>query len=221
MLLPINTHAQTSRHEISFGGGPSLLVIGENKSIFRNGGTEHNFTSCVFSLCYNYNVSKHVSFGCMMRFNGEREGLDKHSYDDLRRVNHYIEKYETAMMTRALPPIEPDKMTYHELVQVRDRLLSDDTGDRNVRLAIVPSVRLYWFNNEAFGMYSKIGAGMLFTIGDRCTRDKSRLNFAFYGAPIGMEGGNDKVRGYLEISLGLEAGVKINLPYKRNKKQVL
>lgn len=216
-IQPVCTHAQTSRHEISFGGGPSLGVVGEsNLKLERKGYKKHHFTPWVFSLCYNYNINKHIAVGCMMRYNREVEGLDDWGKESLQRINKALDKHEYVMLTRDPAPISTDEMTYDELIRTRENLLSNDNGAKNVRLAIVPSVRLYWFNNKAFGMYSKLGAGMLFTIGDKCSSDNRRVHFAFYGAPIGMEGGNDVVRGYLEISLGLEAGIKINLPFKWN-----
>lgn len=120
-------------------------------------------------------------------------------------------------MTRALPPIEPATMTYNELLRERQFLQSLDDGARNVRLAIVPTFRAYWFNKKHFGMYSKLGAGILVTVGENCNLDDSRVHFTCYGAPIAMEAGNHFVRGYLELSLGLESGVKFNIPDRKTK----
>lgn len=226
-VLPTIANAQQSRHEISLGGGPSIIVFGE----FMGFGTvkpdyiHHNFTKCVTSLRYDYNINKHISVGCMLRFNRETEQLKQNAKERLQEINDKISHYENWNNgSISQPSFDSHDITeweryndYRNNLTERDAINSITTGRKNVRLGILPTIRVYWFNKEHFGMYSKAAAGVLLTIGDNCSRQKKRAHFAFYGAPIGIEGGNNFIRGYLELSLGFEAGIKINIPHKKNK----
>lgn len=81
-----------------------------------------------------------------------------------------------------------------------------------VLFTISPVVRCYWFNKENFGMYSKLGAGVVGTIIESDKKVIPMINLT----PIAMEFGEGKCRGYVELlcigSLGLfNGGVKLNL----------
>ena len=61
-------------------------------------------------------------------------------------------------------------------------------------ISIMPTSRFYWFNNEWFAIYSKVGAGLLVDI-----EDKVYLGFAFNVTPAALEFGWRNFRVFSEV----------------------
>lgn len=62
--------------------------------------------------------------------------------------------------------------------------------------------RIYWFNREHFGMYSRAGVGAM-ALYDRDEDDPdNKVNWAFMPnlTPVGIEAGSRTVRGYVELA---------------------
>ncbi len=96
----------------------------------------------------------------------------------------------------------------------------------NTFLAVMPGVKLPWFNRKRLSIYSKLNAGAMMqftpeTIEYKESADghpepdliaaKSSITFACQIDPIGMEFGGTSFRGFLEAGIGMEGLVKLGL----------
>lgn len=105
--------------------------------------------------------------------------------------------------------------TFSNDLVAKDTHQVDGTRKRTY-VTVMPSIKYYWVNNEHFGFYSKLAAGVMF---DTDTYKPSNNNInngeklsessAYFGcqiSPIGLEAGSKNVRGMIELGFG-EQGV--------------
>ena len=87
-------------------------------------------------------------------------------------------------------------------------------------LYFMPEVYVYWFKRSHVAMYSKIGAGMRFNIEKKTyvheryqyTRLEEK-HFYFHAAPVGVEFGGQKWRGFAEIGYGAQGITQYGVRY--------
>ena len=83
----------------------------------------------------------------------------------------------------------------------------------------MPSVKFNWLRKTNWGMYSKLAAGVTYTHFDqqeydevgKKTNDKTTVNdlfFNFQASLLGVEAGNQNVRGFVELGVG-EQGIAL------------
>ena len=83
----------------------------------------------------------------------------------------------------------------------------------------MPSVKFNWLRKKNWGMYSKVAAGVTYTHFDqqeydevgKKTNDKTTVNdlfFNFQASLLGVEAGNQNVRGFVELGVG-EQGIAL------------
>lgn len=91
-----------------------------------------------------------------------------------------------------------------------------DGTRKRTYVTVMPSIKYYWVNNEHFGFYSKLAAGVMFDT-DTYKPSNNKINsgnknsetsgyFGFQISPIGLEAGSKNVRGMVEFGFG-EQGV--------------
>ena len=79
-------------------------------------------------------------------------------------------------------------------------------------MSVMPAMKYYWVNKKHFGFYSKAAAGFMYAYAKsdnirKGTTDKeNRFNFMFQASLIGLEGGSQHIRGFLEAGCG-EQGI--------------
>ncbi|MBR1575700.1 MAG: hypothetical protein IJ654_04535 [Bacteroidales bacterium] len=76
-------------------------------------------------------------------------------------------------------------------------------------LSVMPHVKIGWFDNPHFGMYSKVAAGGAFQLGGGA--DAGGITFAAQLSPVCMDFGGDSLRGYLELGLGMQGIVSLGI----------
>ena len=85
--------------------------------------------------------------------------------------------------------------------------------------SFMPSVKFNWLRKKNWGMYSKVAAGVTYTHFDqqeydevgKKTNDKTTVNdlfFNFQASLLGVEAGNQNVRGFVELGVG-EQGIAL------------
>lgn len=78
-------------------------------------------------------------------------------------------------------------------------------------IALMPGVKYRWVSREHFGMYSKACGGGCVVPGS----DGASFSWAIQITPIGMEAGNQRVRGFLDLGFGFQGlimtGVRVTL----------
>lgn len=85
----------------------------------------------------------------------------------------------------------------------------ENLGDGDHGYTLMPVVRAYWFNKEHFGMYSRVGVGIV-----KPNKDDA-MTLMWDLSPVGLDFGSEKVRGFVEGptwgGLGVvNAGVKFS-----------
>lgn len=85
----------------------------------------------------------------------------------------------------------------------------ENLGDGDHGYTVMPVLRAYWFNHEHFGMYSRVGIGIV-----KPNKDDG-VNVMWDLSPVGLDFGSQKVRGFVEGptwgGLGVvNAGVKFS-----------
>jgi hypothetical protein len=88
----------------------------------------------------------------------------------------------------------------------------------------MPSVKFNWLRKNNWGMYSKLAAGATYTHfcfedyeNDRKTGEKETANdlfFNFQVSLIGIEAGNQHVRGFAEFGIGEQGIALAGVRYK-------
>ena len=76
--------------------------------------------------------------------------------------------------------------------------------------AIMATSKLYWFNHEHFGMYSKLSLGLTLAINGQC---KAELIPAFQTSAVSMEFGGKALRGFLETGWGNQGLLNLGMKY--------
>lgn len=87
---------------------------------------------------------------------------------------------------------------------------------KNTYFTVMPSVKFNWLNRSKWGLYSKVAAGV--SLRHSNIKDKEGINakketddlafFNFQISAIGVEGGSENVRGFVELGMG-EQGVAL------------
>lgn len=86
-------------------------------------------------------------------------------------------------------------------------------------VAVMPTARAYWFRHKAFGMYSRVAAGVALnlakgysaTTGEK--ENETQVLFGFQLAPVSMEVGSNKVSGFLELGWGYQGLVNVGVKF--------
>lgn len=86
-------------------------------------------------------------------------------------------------------------------------------------LAVMPTVRAYWFRTKYFGMYSRLAAGLALNMydtyagkGTSSTKEnKCDAYMAFHAAPVSVELGTSKFSGFMEIGYGYQGIVNLGV----------
>lgn len=94
-------------------------------------------------------------------------------------------------------------------------------GERTRRyISVMPSVKYYWVNKQHFGLYSKAAAGVMYTTAKsentlkNTSETDSRLGFMFQASLLGIEGGSQHIRGFIEAGVGEQGILLAGLRYK-------
>ena len=94
-------------------------------------------------------------------------------------------------------------------------------GERTRRyITVMPSLKYYYINNKNFGLYSKVAVGPMLLSSK--TKDvqtgqsstDSKLYFMFQASLLGVEGGSQNVRAFLEAGAGEQGIVLAGLRFK-------
>lgn len=93
------------------------------------------------------------------------------------------------------------------------------TPHPNSFISVVPGVKLPWFNNSHFSMYSKLNAGFAVAYSPRVVTTEegsdgqpeenvseasTDFTYAIQFSPIGMDFGGQSFRGFIELGLGMQ-----------------
>ena len=76
-------------------------------------------------------------------------------------------------------------------------------------LSVMPHVKIGWFDNPHFGMYTKLAAGGAFQLDN--SDSNGGFTFAAQVSPVCMDFGGDSLRGYLELGLGMQGIVSLGI----------
>ena len=83
---------------------------------------------------------------------------------------------------------------------------------RDSYISLSPTACFYWFRRKLFGMYSKVGLGVVFIIGDNFETGPE-----FFVSPICIDFGRMRWRGFVELlSVGLSYPLFANVGIKHN-----
>lgn len=96
------------------------------------------------------------------------------------------------------------------------------TTTNDVFMCVLPEFKYRWLAKEHFGMYSKVGFGAMFVLtndsgssSESSNDPSSNVSIAFQANPIGIEAGNQRVRGFVELGYGVQGmlmgGVRVTL----------
>ena len=91
---------------------------------------------------------------------------------------------------------------------------------RRVYVSLMPAVKYYWVNKKHFGLYSKAAVGAMYAtaksenIQDHTTSKDNQLYFMFQASLIGLEGGSQHIRGFLEAGCGEQGIILVGLRCK-------
>lgn len=97
-----------------------------------------------------------------------------------------------------------------------------DDGEKSSEsfITVMPTARAYWFRTKSFGMYSRVAAGVSFSMfedyKDGSTTElenKNKALFAFHVAPVSFEVGSNKFSGFLELGYGYQGFVNAGLKF--------
>lgn len=69
---------------------------------------------------------------------------------------------------------------------------------------VMPAVRAYWFNKTYVSMYSKLAVGGTLITSDDGEEITTSGCFAAQLSPVAIEVGNNKLRGFAEIGIGMQ-----------------
>lgn len=94
-------------------------------------------------------------------------------------------------------------------------------------ITLMPAVKFDWLRKKHFGVYSKLGIGLTYSIEketqkrdgdgnkvDKKVYDESKFMGNFQVSLLGLEGGSQKVRGFAELGFGEQGIVLAGLRYK-------
>ena len=79
---------------------------------------------------------------------------------------------------------------------------------KNTYISVMPSVKLNWLRKKHFGMYSKLGAGLIFVSKKEDVKQgytggsESKVGFNFQISALGIEAGSPNVRAFVELGVG-------------------
>ena len=76
-------------------------------------------------------------------------------------------------------------------------------------LSVLPHVKIGWFDNPHFGMYSKLAAGGAYEFGN--LDSEGNFLFAAQVSPVCMDFGGETLRGYLELGFGMQGIVSLGI----------
>lgn len=90
-------------------------------------------------------------------------------------------------------------------------------------ITVMPAAKLYWFDKKSWGMYSKLGAGITYSNAKETGTDSNgnhiedtdnEIFFNFQASLVGVEVGNESVRGFAELGVGEQGMALIGVRYK-------
>ena len=143
------------------------------------------------SVEYYYHVSKAIALGGFMAFNG----LDRDVYGEWRN----------------------NESGHNSKTKI------GEASRRN--LSFVPTAKFDWLRKKYFGMYSKVGLGVSFMFenqkddgsndgADFKEVDKTSIIPNIQVSLLGLEGGSENFRGFVELGVGEQGIVLAGLKYK-------
>ena len=86
---------------------------------------------------------------------------------------------------------------------------------RSIYASLMPSVKGRWFYRPHFALYAKASAGVLFqhTSAGENSLASSGVSFAAQLTPLACEFGGQKLKGFVELGMGMEGLVLLGIRY--------
>lgn len=87
-------------------------------------------------------------------------------------------------------------------------------------MSLMPSMKYYWAQKKNFGVYSKLGAGLLMLHSknedfvDHESRSDTKYYFMWQASLLGIEAGSKNFRGFVELGAGEQGIVLAGIKYK-------
>ncbi len=79
---------------------------------------------------------------------------------------------------------------------------------------VLADAKARWCRHQRWNFYSRLGIGPALSTYKLDEERNTTIGYTFQVSPIGAEVGNDKIRGYLELGVGLQGFVNVGISHR-------